>query len=178
MWHFFAKDRGFTLFEVLIVVVIVGILAALGIPNLMGIINASKVKDAQSQVQGIIRGAQRQAISNSVDCELQINISKNPITISDTNPKPTIACLSASTLVLPRDIKILTTLTGTPPTLKFNFKGRSNKGGTIVFYSDRANQKRCLVIALYMGMMRTGEYTGKVTEKIDPTLCKTTTNLL
>jgi len=178
MRHLLANDRGLTLFELLVVLVIVGVLAALGIPNLLGAINASKVKQAQTQVQGIIRGAQRQALNSGASCGLKLNTSNNPITISDINSSPTNTCLSASTLVLPQDVKILTNLSGTPPSITFNFKGRSNKGGTIVFYSDRANQKRCLVIALYMGMMRTGEYTGKVTDTIDPTLCNTTTDTL
>jgi hypothetical protein len=81
-------------------------------------------------------------------------------------------------LKLPQDVKIATNLSGTPPKLAFNFKGRSNKGGTIVFYSDKAKQKRCLVIALYMGMLRVGEYSGAVTDTLDPTLCNTSTNTL
>jgi len=183
MSHLLAKERGFTLFELLAVVVIVGISAAIGIPSLLRLVNASKVRDAQSQVQGIIRGAQRQALLKSTDCELQFNnISSPPVTISDTNTTSTIACLTASTLKLPEDVKIATNLSGTPPKLAFNFKGRSNKGGTIVFYSDKAKQKRCLVIALYMGMMRTGEYKdkddGSFPNTLDPTSCITSTNTL
>jgi hypothetical protein len=181
MLHLLAKERGFTLFELLAAVVIVGILAAIGIPSLVGLVNASKVRDAQSQVQGIIRGAQRQALLKSTTCELQFNnISSPPVTISDTNTASTVACLTANTLKLPEDVKIATNLSGTPPKIGFNFKGRTknNQAGTIVFYSDKAKQKRCLVIAPFLGMMRAGEYTGAVTDPITANSCKTTTNTL
>jgi prepilin-type N-terminal cleavage/methylation domain-containing protein len=185
MSHLLAKERGFTLFELLAAVVIVGILAAIGIPSLVGLVNASKVRDAQSQVHGIIRGAQRQALVKSTDCELQFNnISSPPVTISDTNTASTVACLTANTLKLPEDVKIATNLSGTPPKLGFNFKGRlknikeENNLNTIVFYSDKAKQKRCLVIAPFLGMMRAGEYTGAVTDPITANSCKTTTNTL
>jgi prepilin-type N-terminal cleavage/methylation domain-containing protein len=170
-----AKDHGFTLFELLIVMVMVGILAVVGIPSLIGIINAKKVQQAQEQVQGILRGAQRQAIRRGNSCEIQFNRTTNPVTI--TNNTVAVACLTTGQLQLPKNVKVVTSLTGNPPKIAFNFKGRSNKAGTIVFYSDQAQEKRCLVISLFLGMMRSGNYTGTI-DNIDPNLCNTTANTL
>jgi prepilin-type N-terminal cleavage/methylation domain-containing protein len=178
------NNHGFTLFELLTVVVMIGVLAALGIPSLLGMINASRVRDAQTQVQGIIRGAQRQALSQGITCRLQFNLTTNPVTINDTNTDPTVPpCLTATTLVLPRDVKIVTNLSGNRPTLAFNYKGRVNRSGTIVFRSDRANIQRCLDISQFIAMMRSGDYRDPENENVtsaNPSAdnCNTTTENL
>jgi hypothetical protein len=103
--------------------------------------------------------------------------------------------LSGSSLVLPKDVAIRTNLSGSPPTVSFNFRGLTTDGGTLVFYpknvgysttntADAKNTPRCLVISMTLGMMRTGTYSANPTipitkdgktvtldpDKCDPTL--------
>jgi prepilin-type N-terminal cleavage/methylation domain-containing protein len=174
------KDQGFTLFEVLVTVIIIGILAALGIPSLLGTINANRIRQAQSQVQGILQGAQRQALTQGVQCDPQLNLDTNPITISEVTNN---GCLTATTLVLPQDVKIQTNLE--TPIFYYSFKGRYfpdspiETDTAIVFSSDRANTQRCLVLGNLMGIMRSGEYTPDPDDPDatpDPDRCDTTTD--
>ena len=173
MRFFLAKkfDRGVTLFELLIVAIMAGVLAIISTPTILGLVSFNKVKSAQQQVQGILRDAQSQAIRQGRPCEITINNTDNPITLSSYDTINKTACSTYSSLELPKNIKIATTLSGTPPKVSFNYKGQTNKGGTLVFYSandssgdlfgkqnGNAKGKRCLVISLYLGMMRTGDY--------------------
>jgi prepilin-type N-terminal cleavage/methylation domain-containing protein len=56
-----SNTSGFTLLELLVVVVMIGILAALGIPSWMFLINNNKVSNAQSEVFQAMRDAQTKA---------------------------------------------------------------------------------------------------------------------
>ena len=51
------SNKGFTLVEMIAAVIIVGIIAALAAPNLLGMLNQARVKDGLGQVEGAIREA-------------------------------------------------------------------------------------------------------------------------
>lgn len=179
------RDRGVTLMEIVITGIMVGILSAIAAPSLIGLISGSNVKQAQEQVESALQDVQRQAIRRGVSCQITINTSTNPVTLSSTTtaaPGSTTraACLSGSSLVLPKDVAINTTLSGSPPTVSFNFRGLTSDAGTLVFYprgavysgdADARKSPRCLVISMTLGMMRSGTYTRNPTITPDPTKC-------
>ena len=64
------SNKGFTLIEMLTAVIIVGVLAAIAAPNLLGMLNQTRVKDGLGQVEGAIREAQKLAIRRGRSCSI------------------------------------------------------------------------------------------------------------
>ena len=68
-----AKESGFTIIELSIVLIIIGILAAISIPNLLGLYNYYQAKDAFSQLKSSINEAQRQAMRRGKTCKIKLD---------------------------------------------------------------------------------------------------------
>lgn len=62
----FRRDRGFTLLEILIVVVILGILAALIVPNIMGRPDQARVVAARNDVHTLVSALKLYRLDNGV----------------------------------------------------------------------------------------------------------------
>lgn len=52
------RDRGFTLIEVLVVVIIIGILASISYPSMLGQVNKAKQAEAKMNIGALVRGQQ------------------------------------------------------------------------------------------------------------------------
>ncbi|MDJ0650062.1 MAG: type II secretion system protein [Xenococcaceae cyanobacterium MO_188.B19] len=152
MWHWnVRKNQGFTLIETLAVAIMVGILAAIAAPNLFGLLTRNRINQALSQIEGAITEAQRQAIRQGKSCTVEIDTTNNAISGNPSN------CL-LNEREIADSIEIETNLSGTPPSIKFSYKGSSSKAGKIVVSSLGSNLKKCFAISLGLGITRTGEY--------------------
>jgi len=60
-----AQNAGFTLIELIVATVIIGILAAISAPSMLAWYNNTKVDDALTQARGTLKQAQRKAIQKS-----------------------------------------------------------------------------------------------------------------
>lgn len=69
--------RGYTLAEILVALVLIGIGAALAAPNLISWSHRQKMRSAVGIVQGALEDAQRQAIRLGKKCTVQIEGSRN-----------------------------------------------------------------------------------------------------
>jgi Tfp pilus assembly protein FimT len=182
------KNRGFSMFETLIIFVIIGILAALVGPSFMGMFNRNKVNDSLAQLRAAMQEAQREAVRKNKSCQVKIDTTDTTITATpgDCLPITRDFCemrdRSNNNCTQASKVAIKTNLTGTPPSLQFSYKGTTNKLGTIVVYSadGSTTQKGCLVISDGIGLMRTGEYTGSVASgaSISSTNCNTSLNTI
>ncbi|NJL51996.1 MAG: type II secretion system protein [Hydrococcus sp. SU_1_0] len=65
------SSSGFTLIEMLVVFIIVGVIAAIAAPNFLGLLNQSRVKDGLAQVEGAVKEAQRQAMRRGKPCKVK-----------------------------------------------------------------------------------------------------------
>ena len=52
------SDRGFSLFEMLTVVILIGILAAIAAPNFLGLLSRYQVEEALNTLEGAIKESQ------------------------------------------------------------------------------------------------------------------------
>ena len=152
------KNNGFTLLEMLITVIVVGILAAILAPNLIGLYNQNQVRDGLAKVESSLKEAQRQAIKLSKTCTVSFNTTSKTITASPNG------CL-LSNRTLEGSVNI-TTNDSTPSTtfnMPFSYKG--NYGGigkTIIITGDNTNERKCLTITSGIGIMRTGDFVGNI----------------
>ena len=80
-------NQGWTLIEMAIVSVIVGILASLAIPSMMSGMGKNEVKSALGQVKGSIQEAQRAAMKNGKSC--WVSIGSSSISTDNTRTDPT-----------------------------------------------------------------------------------------
>ncbi|MEM8777737.1 MAG: type II secretion system protein [Cyanobacteria bacterium P01_G01_bin.49] len=158
-----------TLLEISVVAIIAGVLAAIATPSMMGILQGQQVNKGLTQIQSTLQTAQQQAMRNSKQCQIILNTTANPPHLSSPNP----GCLTSSKIELPGSVAMKTNITDN--NLTFSFKGTlGDPGGTIVVEPKQGRgEKKCLVIARGLGIMRTGIYTGDTTSSVSATNCTT-----
>lgn len=160
------SDRGFTLIELAVVSVIVGIIATIAVPNLLGMFNRYRVERATATLVGAIKEVQRQAIRQGKLCRIYINTADNSLT---GNPS---SCL-LNKREISDNVAIRTNIPGTLPNIAFSYRGSTTKMGTIVVSSKETNSQECFVISLGTGIARTGIYTGSKNGSVSAKNCNT-----
>jgi prepilin-type N-terminal cleavage/methylation domain-containing protein len=160
-----AHNKGFTLIEMLLVIVVVGILSAIAAPSLLGLYSRSRLMGSVTETQGALREAQRQAIRKSRNCTVTLDSSANMILGS---------CLATGNRRLNS-----VTLRSSTPSFQFNIKGAiTNASGqllttpvVIVLSSPRSQTLRCLVVSSPLGFIKTGTYSGSQQGTLTDTNC-------
>jgi len=177
------KHHGFTLYEILTILVIVGILCAITAPSFLRMLNRGKVNDATNKLRGAFQEVQREAMRKGKTCTVYLpDATTQAQLISDCfiTSEGTSSGFSGIPNGLP--IKKLDAVaikselnTTTPQRIRFSFRGNTTDGGTSVLYmSDNSTpEKRCFVISNGIGIMRTGEYTASIFTSIDDSHCNT-----
>ena len=158
------NDRGFTLIELISVLIIIGVIAAIASPNFVSFVRRQQVKEAFYTLVGAIKETQRQAMVKGKVCRVDIDINTN---IVSGNPG---SCL-LGVRAIDEDISIRTNIPGSTPNISFSHKGSTTKAGTIVVSAANTDLQKCFVIALGTGITRTGKYTGSSTGSVSYTSC-------
>ncbi len=159
------RDRGYTLAELMITLVIVGIIAAIAVPNFLGLLSRIRLEGALQQLLGAINETQRLAMVRGKSCRININPSTNNITANSAG------CL-LSNRNLNDEITVRSNFTGST-NITFSYKGSTTRAGTIVLSSDYTDLQKCFVISLGTGIKRVGNYNGSKTGSVYYTNCKT-----
>jgi prepilin-type N-terminal cleavage/methylation domain-containing protein len=166
------SDRGYSLIEVLIVVIIIGILAAIAIPNFAGLLAQQRVFEGFETVKGAIKEAQRQAIRRGKRCRIQIDTTNRTIKVKTPDIYGSYEGCLLSDRSLPTGVEIKTNYA--TPVITFSPRGNTNSAGTIVVYHNQNNStKKCLAISLGLGIIRSGNYTGDVSGSVSASNCQT-----
>ena len=162
-----ATPQGWTLIEIAAIAVIVGILASLAVPNMVGTMYKNKVQAGLARVKGALQEAQRNAIRMGKECKVTITAGSNPSIIVNSETKY-LGCLSEQYIL--EDVELLENFPGT--TIRFSYKGNTTNLGTIVVQSPNTNAKHCLVSSNFLGIIRSGVYNGDTTSSISATNCQ------
>lgn len=168
----YQQNLGFSLWETIVTVIILGILSAIAAPSLIGLYYQTQVKSSLRQVEGAIREAQWQAIRKGKKCKIklaQISIngkSRNTITIvTNSDPGESSSnyqgCL-LSDRILPETVDIITNIPGATNKITFSYQGNTPSSGTIAISAAGTDTKKCLVISNGLGIIRTGNYAEQI----------------
>ncbi|HCF25811.1 MAG TPA: hypothetical protein DEV81_00990 [Cyanobacteria bacterium UBA11049] len=165
-------NRGFSLIEILVIVVIIGILSAIAIPSFLATMDRTKLDLAVAQVRGALQEAQRQAIRHSEPCTVSLDI---------TNRKVTATCQISGDRTLPDKVAVVTNISATPINsiqIVFGILGTAeftvassvtpppvDSSGKMVFYmsSSSISEKKCIALSNTLGLSRIGNYSGSTT---------------
>lgn len=152
----FNVDQGFSILEMLTVLIIVGILSTLAAPSFLGWIQRQQIEEATTDIEGALKEAQRQAIANSQTCSIDLNVTDQAgypkITSSSSNNIDN--CLFTGDRTL-ENVELASSATS----LSFDYKGEVATGVTITLtHQGRNNPKlqRCLVVSSPLGLIRKG----------------------
>jgi prepilin-type N-terminal cleavage/methylation domain-containing protein len=154
------KNAGWTLLEIMIVILIIGILASLALPNMVEGIEKRKAQSALSQLKGTLQEAQRNSIKMGKECKVTLkgtNDNFDPPSIAVHSDTQYVGCLSSSETFF-RNLQMRENFPGT--SISFSYRGNTTNIGTFVVESPNARTKYCLVVSNFLGIMRSGVYNG------------------
>ena len=146
-------NQGWTMIEMAIVSVVVGILASLAIPSMMSGIGKNQLQSSMGQVKGALQEAQRSAIKNGISCTVSINPTARTVTGSPAG------CIS-SPVSIPDNTEITFTTPTAATSFSFSYKGNPSITSELIIalQSAKTSQKYCLAVSSGIGIMRTGTY--------------------
>lgn len=156
------STAGFTLAENLVIVVMIGIMAAFTIPSYLSWVNNKRVDDSVVRLEGALREAQSEAIKRSRACSVEVTATE---VLSGEAPDPTKPderqerCLITGDRVLPVENSPVV-ITGSN-TVRFTYRGTTNAQASFLIYNtDGTAKMRCIVVSDILGIIRTGNYAG------------------
>jgi prepilin-type N-terminal cleavage/methylation domain-containing protein len=163
------SESGFTLIELLVVTLMIGIMAAIVGPGMLGFLARSKVTTAQGELQGILQEIQRSSIQKSRSCNISLpaNDSKGTFEVTSVVTASTTSCLPIGDRAL-QDIQIrhnfdtAINAANTDNNL-FDFRGNTNRfldSNLVIILSneDSNNFQKCIVVSSALGLIRAGNY--------------------
>ena len=159
------EENGFTLIEMIAVVIIIGIVAAIAAPNMAGMLYKSRMTDGAAAIKGAIEEAKRLAVRNSRSYSISItnDVAANRVIVQ--SPEGTECLLQTRTL--PVEVNVTDNI---PTTINISSKGNIANTGDYVTVGDRnlwtvalshdtlSGHDQCVVIEGLFGDVQTGSY--------------------
>ena len=176
-------DNGYTLLELIVVVILLGVLASIAAPGWLGFINRQRVRTVNDRVFQSLRLAQSEAKRTKSDVKIEFNYIQNdpvadPPTIKFSPALATggeIQKLNAGGEIKPGTIKLSAASCSTAgacvraTSLTFDYQGNLTTGTTpfiVAVAAVNGGGKQCAIVETLIGGMRTaeGEYNSATKE--------------
>ena len=163
------NNQGLTLPELLITVVVLGILASLGCISGAETLARQRLETASRTLGQGIEEARSSALRNNAPCGMRL-------TATGWGPAPggvLPVCLPAAVPLEQAGFGSggLRVAHNMPTELRFTSNGLVLDGGTVVLTMRGTALRRCLVMALPLGVVRVGRYGGNPTTSPDSSAC-------
>ncbi len=122
------NNKGFTLIELMMVIAITGILAAIGTPRFFAYKNDTKVRAATNQIVGTLQMAKSRAVKDNDSVTVTFNSSSYTLTSTNLNKQYTLS-----------GITITNTLAGNDTV--FSSKGWLDDSGSVTVQNSSRNMQ-------------------------------------
>lgn len=140
------NQRGVTLLELMIVMVIIAIGAALTTPNIGGWLTSLRLRSATRDVVSMMRVAQIKAVSNNILYRVTFDTANNKYSLENSQDSGITWTREGEDQTLPSGVQFNTTLAGNTAT--FNPNSTATAGGNIILNNTKGSTKTVSLLAL------------------------------